>query len=198
MHCVAILFLLAKPLDNALRPLGYNDGFVSYFPFVRYLYSHLISFNENAHPDIMYFHVLDVTVWMSVAVWGSRLVAGIIFLKQYDYVYWTVSRRLSNILLTRGHQLRCTLYTSILYVSIFWVLLTPFVITYLGVDQKILLDPVVNFLVSSFPAMFVFLFASLYFIWGFIFTEPALFLLWKVVRQKRALKNHPGESALMP
>ncbi|MGA9949989.1 MAG: hypothetical protein WBQ24_17200 [Xanthobacteraceae bacterium] len=164
-------------MDIALRPLGYDDGFVSYFPFVRYLYSHLISFNENYRPDIIYFHVLDITVWMSIAVWGIRLVTGTIFLKQYDALYLIVSRRLSDMPL----GLRWAFYGGLA-----WVVLATFAITYVPVQPKMFRDPEINFVVSHFPGAFVFLFASTYYVFGFLLTEPTLFLLWKLVRQRRA------------
>ncbi len=175
----AILILFAKPLDFALRPLGYDNGFVSYFPFVRYLHSHLISFNENAHPDIAYFHVLDLTVWMSVAVWGSRLVAGVVFLKRYDALYLMVSRRLSKMPL----GLRCAFYAGVA-----WGVLVTFAITYVPVQPKMLRDPEVNFVISYLPGAFIFLFATAYYVLGFLLTELALFLLWKLVRQRRVLE----------
>jgi hypothetical protein len=176
----AILLVFAKLLDGALRPLGYNDAFVSYFAFVRYLYSHLISFNENYRPYIIYFHVLDITVWISVAVWGIRLVTGVVFLRQYDALYLIVSRRLSKMPL----GFRWAFYSSVI-----WGASAILAITYVPVQPEMLRHLEINFLVSYLPAAFVFLFALTYYVSGFLITEAALFLLWKLVRQGRAKKR---------
>jgi hypothetical protein len=168
----AILLIFAKPLDDLLRPLGYDHDLVSHFPFV--LYSQLISINKNAH---IYFHILDVTVWMSVAVWGTRLIAGAIFLKQYDALYLTVSRRLSDTPLGVRY---------VFYAGVVLFVLAIFTIAFVPTQPKMLHDPETNFVVSYLPGVFTFLFALMYYVWGFVFTESALFLLWKIFRQRRA------------
>jgi hypothetical protein len=77
-------FAFEQQADKALRFFGYDNNFVSSFPFIRSLYFHLTSARWIGPLDVGYFHLLDAIVWGSIFVFGTRLLATLVYLKQYD------------------------------------------------------------------------------------------------------------------
>jgi hypothetical protein len=170
------LFLFSHQIDHVLSIFGYKADFVSYFPFLRALHARLISSVKIGDVSTVYFHVLDVCVWMCLAVWGTRLTAGLFFLRQYDDFYQGVSLRLA-------HTPREQVYAGILGGIIASV--APFGVTYLLMQPKILNDPEIVFVVVWLPAAYFISLAVTYFYCTGCLVELSLFLLWKVLRQKR-------------
>lgn len=76
-----VLFLFDRQVDRLLDLVGYRSDFVSYFPFLRALHAHLISTVGIENVSAAYFHVLDACLWMAIAVWGTRLIAGLFLLR---------------------------------------------------------------------------------------------------------------------
>src|SRR5580700_4855118 len=54
----AIAFSFATPTNNLLRLIGYNDGFVSYFPAFRNFYFYLSASRIITTVNIADFHIL--------------------------------------------------------------------------------------------------------------------------------------------
>lgn len=170
------VFVFHQQIDGVLQLLGYDAKFVSYFPFLRTLYARLDASVWLNHVSVTYFHVLDATLWLSLAIWGARLAAGLIFLKQYDDLYLAFSIR------TKGVP-RERVYVA--YAGTLWLFVTPFFINYALMQPKILNDPEVLFIVTSSPTVYFLSLAVIYFFTAGFVAEVSLFLLWKFLRQKR-------------
>lgn len=171
-----LLFAFEKQADTALHLFGYDNDFISSFPFIRSLYFHLTSARWIGRLDVGYFHLLDATVWLSLGVWGTWLIAGLAFLKQYDDLF---QKRL--ILLSERIRGREVLY----YVGWIGLILAPSAITYFSMQDKILRDADIVFIIKRLPGLYFYVFAIVYFYNGAFFSTAALIFAWKLFRQKR-------------
>jgi hypothetical protein len=170
----AVTFTFDDAAKSFLQATGYNNNFVSFFPFVRSLYFSLLSYGVLERAHLFYFHALDAFVWLSIIVWGVRLIAGVIFLKQYDDLYQTFFLRARE---TLPFGRVCP--TCVLVAAPFFCMLVIFVMT-----QPVLLrDPGIAFVIRNYTGVFLFPLPIFYFIFGFFFTHAILLLLWKIFRQ---------------
>jgi hypothetical protein len=170
------MFVFHEQVDSVLWLFGYNADFVSYFPFFRVLFFRLNESVWPGHVSVTYFHVLDLSLWLSLATWGTRLAAGLIFLKQYDDLYRSFSIRLAE---TPRGRVRGTWIATILLFP------APFFITYALMQPKILNDPEFVFLTTRLPTAYFLGLSVVYFFFASGIVEISLFLFWKVLRQKR-------------
>jgi hypothetical protein len=173
---LTVMLLFAPQVDIAMRLLGYEADVVSYFPFLRIFYFRLLSYNLIPAAAVSYFHILDVALLLSLAVWGFRLAAGIIFLKQYDDLYLKLSRRLAE---TPRGRLFCA------FLGVIVLLQLPLGTTYLMIQPKVFSAPEFVLLMAYLPAVYFLMFAALFWLSGFFVSELLLFLLWIVVRRYR-------------
>lgn len=173
-----LLFLFSQQIDHLLTVLGYNSDFVSYFPFLRALYAHLISSVRVAHLSTAYFHILDVCLCVSLAIWGGRLTAGVFFLRQYDGFYRGVS-------LAIARTPRLKVYGGLLGAIL--ILLTPFFLTWDLMRPDTLKNPETILVLNLLPSAFFLSLAVMYFFCTGVAVEVSLFLLWRILRQRRAV-----------
>jgi hypothetical protein len=101
-----------------------------------------------------YFHILDACLWMSFAIWGTRLTAGLFFLRQYDDLYRRVS-------LNIAHMPRERVY--FLFIGSILICLSPIFITWVLMQPKILNDPEIMFVVNWLPIAYFLSLAVTYF-----------------------------------
>lgn len=172
---LVLLFPFEKQLNGVLRLLGYDDNFISSFPFLRHLYSRLTSVPWTASTDVGYFHLLDVVVWQSIVVWGTWLGAGIVFLKQYDDYFQKLPILASE--RTRGRP-------WVIYLGWILVPLSAAVIAYVCGQEKSLRDPEIVFVLKRFPGFYFWIFATLYYFGAALFAGGALCAIWTIFRQK--------------
>jgi hypothetical protein len=172
----ALLFAFDQQLDSVLRLVGYDDNSASYFPFIRDLHSYFVASPSLGHVDIAYFHMLDVVLWLSIAVWGTWFATGIVFIRQYDDFFRVFLYHMSK--RHRGRRL-------VVYLSWIWVLLIPFVLTFGSMKAKLLRDPQIIFFIARLPKLFFLILAwAYYYCGGLAFSLIALFFIWKIFRQK--------------
>jgi hypothetical protein len=171
---LTVMLLFAPLFDSALRLLGHEADVVSYFPFLRIFYFRLLSYNLIPATAVSYFHILDVALWLSLAVWGGRLAAGIVALKQYDDLYLKLLRRLAG---TPRGQLFVLFLGAVLLVQ------SPLGTTYLMIQPKVFSAPEFILLMTYLPAVYFLMFGTLFWFGGFILSELLVFLLWVVVRR---------------
>jgi hypothetical protein len=84
MLVILLMFIFERPVDGVLKLFGYDDGFVSYFPFVKSMYFHFKSSKKTSDISVTHFHLLDLALCLSIVVWGACLTAVIIHFKRYD------------------------------------------------------------------------------------------------------------------
>ena len=89
-----LIFLFGRQLDEFLRWVGYDSQFVSHFFFLRDQYSHWVGDKRYDQIGVEPFRLLEITIWLSLALWGTRFLAGILFLKQYDKLYLEMDRNI--------------------------------------------------------------------------------------------------------
>lgn len=82
-----IMFAVKGPLNRALNLIGFTDDTVSHFAFLREQYYRLIEDGMRKDISIIDYHVLEITILISIAVWGGRFLCGLLFLRQYDKLY---------------------------------------------------------------------------------------------------------------
>jgi hypothetical protein len=68
----ALIFLFGRQLDNFLWWVGYDSQFVSHFFFLRDQYSYWIGDKRYDQIGVEPFHMLEITIWLSLALWGTR------------------------------------------------------------------------------------------------------------------------------
>ena len=172
----ASMFLFPAQADSLLRPFGYDQNFISYFPFLRHLYSKLTS-SDAIGPmvSVAYFHFLDVALWLSIILWSSWLIIGLCFLRQYDDFFRQGLSRLAH----RMRDRRVAFYVG-------WILLlsSAFVVTYGTGEDRILQGPEFVFVVRRIPAVYFFIVAILYYYSGLLWAFTIFTFSWKVFRQK--------------
>jgi hypothetical protein len=169
------LLAFERQVDPMLRLFGYSDEFVSFFPLVRNLQSRLASHRWIKHIDIGYFHLLDAVTWIAIVVWGTWLILGTVFLKQYDDLF----QRRSPRMLERFHGRLWLFYLG----GIFFAS-SPFIITSLGTTDKILSDPQVVFYVNKLTTSYFYPFFVTYYYAPAFSSMGLLFLTWKICREK--------------
>jgi hypothetical protein len=167
----AAAFAFATPTNNLLRLIGYNDGFVSYFPAFRNLYFYLTASRITATVNIADFHILDVFLWWWIAVLAIRLISGIAYLKQFDDFYRAYSLGLAQ----RHSRLRLFIYGVVGILLLF----SPFTLT----QPQLINDWKFTILIRYYPQVYFWSVAMAYFIVGYFFIEILLFGLWKIFRQ---------------
>ena len=174
MLSILLMFLFERQADDVLSLIGYNDNFVSYFPFVKNMYFHFIASKKTANISVAHFHILDVVVWLSIVAWGSYLAAGIIHLRLYDDGFRLGLARLSE--QYRGRRL-------ILYISWLFLLSCPIL---LSIQPKPLANnPEMLFVLTYIPEFYFFVVAlSYYFCGGFLLSFSIFLFIWKVFHQK--------------
>ena len=172
---ILLMFLFERQVDNALRIVGYNDSFVSYFPFVRNIYFRLVSSHKLASIDAAHFHLLDVAVCLTVAVWGIWLALGVIFIKRYDAGF-----RVGLLYLLEGYRGR----RVVMYFSWIFALLAPIIIS---LPPRLPLDnPELLFVLRQIPGFYFFAIALSYYVCGgFLLGLSILILIWKMFCQNR-------------
>jgi hypothetical protein len=170
------IFIFEQQVDNALGLVGYNGNFVSYFPFVKNMYFHLIASNRRiANLDVAHFHMLDVALWLSIVVWGTWLTAGIISLKKYDNAF-----RLFLPLMSERYRRRL----RFMYFSWAFMLLGPIILSI--PPSAPLENPEILFVLANIPRFYFFVIAlSYYLCGGFGFSFLILFLIWRFFHQNR-------------
>jgi len=185
---LALLFGFAKQADNALKIFGDESNFISSFPFIRYLHFRFGLFTWIKPIDIGYFHLLDLTLWISLVFWGIWLALGLIFLRQYDDLFQKRSPLISKSALLPKIALARTpiryLAMPLYVLALLWFLSLPFSITYMIAQDRLLSDPEIVFVINNLTGLFFYFFAILY-CYGISFLAIVfLFLSWKMFRQK--------------
>ena len=174
------MFVFEHSLDTALDHLvGYRNGFVSYFPFIRNQYLYLIKSQRMPNVDIAHFHILDVVIWIALLGWGTYLIVGIIFLKQYDDRFQKLSRVLAEIGLSTIMGVISGSYCTIMF---FFLLIIGL---WIATDMPTLIRiSEFNFMMTHFPRTY-FCFISLLYYYSIAFIGMiGLNLTWKVFREK--------------
>lgn len=169
---LVLAFIFVGPVDFGLQAIGYHNDFVSYFPFLRELYSAISQSSRLGPVSTAYFHFLDVVIWPSIAVWGSRFLAGIICLKQYDDFYQFFVARLNAIPI--GARL-------VAYLGFVLFSFAPFGMAYLGHQPTVLNSPLVIMLIRY--RVWFLVCAIVYYCSGFFIAEIWLLVLLKIFRQ---------------
>jgi hypothetical protein len=167
---ILLMFLFERQTNDVLRLAGYNDEFVSYFPFVRNNYFTFISSKKTASISVAHFHILDVVVWLSIIVWGAWLADGIFRLRQCDNGFrLAVARVLERY---RGRRL-------ILYITWLFMLLGPIIVS---IQPKPLADnPEMRLILTYIPQIYFLVVALTYYICGgFLLGFSILLLIWKI------------------
>jgi hypothetical protein len=167
------LFAVDDLADEGLFLFGYDQQFISTFPFINNLYFALMQTKLVVRPNLAYFHVLDFFVWFSILVWSIRLFAGVVYLKEYDDFYQVILSRLGK-RYSGWHSYTATFCLCIALVGV-WAITQP----------DILVDPILSFVIRHFTRLYFVLLANLYFLVGAGVTEAALFVMWKIFRQNR-------------
>lgn len=162
------MFLFAHEIDRALDLVGYDSQFVSEFPFIRGWYLRMTEFPATRNVELAYFHVLDLAMSLTIAVWASWLVTGIVFLKQYDHFFQIMGGRL-----LAPHPVQLSL-------SFITALALPFILYYGTGSSKIMHD--IAWCITELPILFFTFVAFAYFVYGYIATFGVLFILWKIFR----------------
>jgi hypothetical protein len=165
------MFLFAQEVDKVLDLIGYDTHVISEFSFIRGWYLRLTEFPPTRNIDLAYFHVLDLTIWLTIAVWANWLVTGVIFLKQYDLFFGGVARRLAKV------------HRAQLFLFLMAVIAMPFALNYGPRPSRLLRDPIIAWFITQVPMLSFTFFAFIYFVYGFVITFIALFILWKLFRQ---------------
>jgi hypothetical protein len=173
-----LMFAFEQMVDNVLWAIGYDTNTVSYFPFLRDLYSHLRASPRIGDLNLTYFHILDIAVSLSILVWGVWLAIGILFLKQYDAYFGVAVPRI-----VASYERK----RFVLYVGWSLMLSSPFLVTYLLMQPKLTHDPEIAWLITNHPKVLFFILAMMYHFGGFLISFTVLFLAWKIFRD-----NWPG------
>ena len=173
---ILLMFVFEQQVGEALGLIGYDSNSVSYFPFVKNMYLQLASSNRLASIDVTHFHLLDVVLWLSIAVWGSWLAAGIIFLDRYDPMLGSGFSRLSE--RYRGRRL---------YLYFCWIFMLSGPVV-MSIPPR-LDNPEVRYVLTHIPKFYFFLVAlTYYFCGGLLLSFSVLLLIWfisKTFRQDR-------------
>jgi hypothetical protein len=175
IFAILLMFIFEREVDSALELAGYDRNFISYFPFVRNLYFRFVLYYRGAgNLDVAHFHMLDVTVLLSIVVWGGWLTAGFIFLK-YDNGFQLFCNRVAERF--RGREL-------FLYFSWIFALSGPII---LSITPRVpVTNPEMLFLLTYIPRLYFFVVAiAYYFFGGFLYSLSILFVVWKVFCQNR-------------
>jgi hypothetical protein len=157
----ALLFVFDDFIDRVLRLIGY-DHLVLLQPQYLYLSKRLT--------DIRFvdFQVFEITLWLSIAIWGLRLILEAAFLKQYDRFFMTFSE---------PNKLRA-----------YAALIIAIPVIYALLDVKLAFAARLTFvLMKYFPDAYFVLFATLLFWCMRTISANLLFITWKIFRQ-----NWPG------
>lgn len=115
---VALAFVFDELANRLLHLVGYSNLFVSSFPPIRNLYFYLSSSGAMESVSIADFHILDIFLWWSIALWALRLVTGLLYLKEHDDLYRVLSNHLAE-QYPGGHRL-------VLYVLAALAIFAPF------------------------------------------------------------------------
>lgn len=172
---ILLMFLFERQVDIALRIVGYSDNFVSYFPFIRNIYFRLVSSHKLASIDVAHFHLLDVAVCLTVAVWGVWLALGVIFIKRYDAGF-----RVGLLDLLEGYRGR----RVVMYFSWIFALSAPII---MSIPPRLPLDnPELLFVLRHIPGFYFFAIGLSYYVCGgFMLALSILVLIWKTFCQNQ-------------
>lgn len=173
----ALMFLFPVQADGLLRLFGYDDNFISFFPFIRNLYLRLTSVPWIGQIDVGYFHLLDVTLWLSIFIWSSWLIIGLFFLRQYDDFFCRGLSRLADRTRDRGGRVAFYIGSILLFSS-------AIIVTYASGQDKILRAPEFIFVIKRIPALYFFLVAALYYYTALFWSFTIFTFSWKIFRQK--------------
>jgi hypothetical protein len=172
---ILLMFVFERQVDSALQLVGYNDNFVSYFPFIGNIYFRLVSSHKLASVDVAYFHLLDVAVCLTVAVWGIWLMLGVIFLNRHG-----AAVRVGLSYALEGYRGR----RPLIYFTWIFMLSTPII---MSIPPRLPLDnPELLFVLRHIPGFYFFGIALTYYICGgFVLGLSLLLLIWKTFYQNR-------------
>lgn len=157
----ALLFAFDDFTGRVLHLVGYNRLILLQ---QQYLYL------SDRLSDIRFvdFQVLEIAIWLSVITWGLRLVLGVVFLKQYDKFFMTLSRPDKR--------------------KIYLALIIVIPVIYAQMDVKLAFDARLTFaLMKFFPRAYFVLFATVLFWCAWTVSVTLLFIAWQILRQ-----NWPG------
>ena len=177
---ILLIFVFEHRVDGALRLVGYEEKFVSCFPFIRNMYFPLATSNKLGGIDIAHFHLLDFALWLTIAVWGIWLAVGIFLLNHYD-------RGLSRLSeLYRGRWLQ-------VYLSWIFLLGCPVI---MSIPLRTpLYNPELLFVLRHAPRFYFFTIAFTYYLCGgFLLTFLILLLIWNVFRKNRNAPERAQEA----
>lgn len=165
-----LIFLFGRQLDEFLRWVGYDSQFVSHFFFLRDQYSHWVGDKRYDQIGVEPFRLLEITIWLSLALWGTRFLAGILFLKQYDKLYLEMDRNIDA--------------KAKMYIALIFAVFGLFVVVEL---QDFVESGAVLFAFKQSPKLFFYVISLTYCGLIGMVAKPALFFAWKKFR-----KNRPG------
>jgi hypothetical protein len=164
----ALIFLFGRQLDLFFRWTGDDSQFVSHFFFLRDQYSYWVGDKRYDQIGVEPFRMLEITIWLSLAVWGTRLLAGIVFLKQYDKLYMEIDRTIDG---KPKIYLGLALAASGLYM----------VIELQGFVNR----GAVLLALKQTPKLFFYVVSLVYFCSILIVAKSALFFAWQGFRKSR-------------
>ena len=171
---ILLMFLFERQVDVLLRVFGYNDDFLSYFPFVQNMYLRFVLVKKTANISAAHFHILDLVLWLSVVVWGTCLVAVILNFKHYDDGFRLAVSRLSE--RYRGQR-------SFLYIVWIFMLFGPII---LSIQPKPLANnPEFRLVLTYVPQFYFFIVAISYYFAACAWSMSILILIWKLFWQDR-------------
>jgi len=169
---IVLIFVFERQVDNAIELMGYDGSVVSYVPFIRNLHSRFsLYYSGVANLDTAHFHMLDLALLLSLAVWGAWLMVGIIFLKRCDDDFRLFYARMWE--RYRGRHLA-------LCVSWVFVLSCPVI---LSTTPRIpVTNPELLLMFTYIPRFYFCITALSYFVGGLLFGLTVLLLVWKTFR----------------
>jgi hypothetical protein len=190
MFVILLMFVFEQQIEHALELFGYNDDFVSHFPFLKNMYFNFVSSKKTTNISVVHFHMLDIALCLSIAVWGTCLTTVIINFKHYDNGFRLGLSRISE--RYRGRRL-------ILYISWIFMLCGPIIVS---IQPKPLADnPELRFLLTYIPRFYFFVVAQTYYLGGCFWSFSILILIWKLFWQDRPsnviLQNAQKEDAVL-
>ncbi len=153
----ALLFAFDDFVGRILHSIGYDN-----LVFLNVQYREIS--NKITEIKLIDFQILEIAIWLSIGICAARFLLGVIFLRQYDKYFLTVSKT------HRGKVYG----VFILGVVSLWAAAS--------MNQHLTIASTV-LLMKYFPRAY-FIFMSTLWFWGiWMISISSLFVIWKVFRQ---------------
>jgi hypothetical protein len=154
-----ILFVFDDFIGRLLHSIGYDSLILLQ---AQYLYV------SSRLADIRFvdFQVLEITIWLSIAIWGSRFILGFVFLKQYDRFFMMFSE---------PHKIKVYGLFILGILGVYFMMNVKFTVA----------ARLIFALMKYFPRAYFVLIATFLFWYLWMISVSLLFIVWKIFRQNR-------------